>query len=232
MGHMNQRFQNIRSTSKPPITSDIEYVTVTPAGLGKKSILSMQSWSTRDKLYTDLTRKFPVSSSKGKWYVMVCYVFDYNYVKVVPMNSRSALEWVKAYDQIHQELTSKGFKPKPQTLDKEASTALKNCLTTNDVEYQLAPPPCHHRNADERVIQTSIEYFVAGLSSVDPNFPLHWWDRLLTQAEITLNLLRTSRQHPQLSAAAHFHGVVDYNKTYFAPPVCKIIAHAPHGQHG
>jgi hypothetical protein len=66
---------------------------------------------------------------------MVCYVFDCNYVKVVPMKSRSALEWVKAYDHIHQELTAKGFKPKLQTLDNEASTALKNFFTTN-----AAPP--------------------------------------------------------------------------------------------
>jgi hypothetical protein len=56
-----------------------------------------------------------------------------------------------------------------------------------------------------------------------------------------LNLLRTSRLHPQFSAAAHFHDLVYYNKTAFAPPGCKIIAHekpgkrrtwAPHGQHG
>jgi hypothetical protein len=82
---------------------------------------------------------------------------------------------------------------------------------------------------------------VAGLSSVDPAFPLHLWDRLLPQAEITLNLLRTSRLHPQLSAAAQFHGLVDYKKTAFAPPGCKIIAHekpgkrrtwATHGQPG
>jgi hypothetical protein len=70
---------------------------------------------------------------------------------------------------------------------------------------------------------------------------MHLWDRLLPQAEITLNLLRTSRLHPQLSAAAHYHGLVDYNKTAFAPPGFKIIAHekpgkrrtwATHGQHG
>jgi hypothetical protein len=76
---------------------------------------------------------------------------------------------------------------------------------------------------------------VAGLSSVDPAFPFHLWYRLLPHAEITLKL------HPQLSAAAHFHGLVDYNKTAFALPGCKIIAHekpgkrrtwAPHGQHG
>jgi hypothetical protein len=63
----------------------------------------------------------------------------------------------------------------------------------------------------------------------------------LPQAEITLNLLQTSRLHQQLSAAAHFHGLVDYNKTSFARPGCKIIAHekpakrrtwAHHGQHG
>jgi hypothetical protein len=63
----------------------------------------------------------------------------------------------------------------------------------------------------------------------------------LPQAEIKLILLLTSRLHPQLSAAAHYHGLVDYNKTAFSPPGCKIIAHekpgkrrtwAPHGQHG
>jgi hypothetical protein len=95
---------------------------------------------------------------------------------------------------------------------------LKHFFTTNDVEFQLVPPHCHRRNAAERAIQTFKEHFVAGLSSVDPSFPLHLWDRLLPQAEITLNLLRSSRLHPQLSAAAHFHGIMDYNKTSFAPP--------------
>jgi hypothetical protein len=63
----------------------------------------------------------------------------------------------------------------------------------------------------------------------------------LPQAELTLNLPRTFRQHPQLSATAHYHGMVDYNKTAFAPPGCNITAHekpskrrtwAPNGQHG
>jgi hypothetical protein len=105
----------------------------------------------------------------------------------------------------------------------------------------LPPPLCYRRNAAERAIRTFKEHFVAGMYSVDPTFPLHLWDRLFPQAEITLNLLRTSRLHPQLSAAAHFHGLIDYNKKYFAPPGCKIIAHEkpakrrtwePHGQHG
>jgi hypothetical protein len=109
------------------------------------------------------------------------------------------------------------------------------------VEYQLVPLHCHRRNTAERAIHTFKEPFVAGLASVDPDYPLHLWDRLFPQAEMTLNLLRTSRQHPQLSAAAHYHGLIDYNKTDFTPPGCRIIAHeeppkrrtwSPHGQHG
>jgi hypothetical protein len=217
-GHMNQRRQNIRSTSKTPIKSDIEYFTTTNTSSGTKTHLVYAVLVDQGKLYMDLTGKFPLRSSKGNSYVMVCYVFDCNFVKVVPMKSRSASERVKAYDHIHQELTAKGFKPKLQTLDNKASAALKNFFTTNDVEYQLVPPHCHRRNATERAIRTFKEHFVAGLSSVDPTFPLHLWDILLPQAEITLNLLPTSRLHPQLSAAAHFHGLVDNNKTSFAPP--------------
>jgi hypothetical protein len=211
MSHMNQRRQNIRSASKAPIADQ-----PTPdTDLGTKTHLVYAVAVDQRQLYTDLTGKFPVRSSKGNSYVMVCYVYDCNYVKVIPMKFRSASEWVKAYDTIHQELTVKGFKPKLQTLDNEASAALKHFFTANDVDYQLVPPHCHRCNAAERAIQTFKEHFVTGLSSVDPTFPLHLWDRLLPQAEITLNLLQTSRLHPQLSAAAHFHGLVDYKKQLF-----------------
>jgi hypothetical protein len=125
---------------------------------------------------------------------------------------------MKSRSSVNQELTVKGFKPKLQTLDNEASAALNNFFTVNDIAYHLVPPHCHRRNAAERAIRTFKDHFVAGISSVDPAFPLHLCDRLLPQAEITLNLLRTSRLHPQLSASAHFHGLVDYNKTAFAPP--------------
>jgi hypothetical protein len=102
MGHMNQRCQHIRSTSKPPITSDIEDITATNTNLGTKTYLVYAILVDQGQLYTDLTGKFLVRSSKGNSYAMVCYVFDCNYVKVSPTKSRSALEWVKAYDHIHQ----------------------------------------------------------------------------------------------------------------------------------
>jgi hypothetical protein len=96
-------------------------------------------------------------------------------------------------------LTSRGFKTKIQTLDNEASAALKSFFTKNDVEYQLVTQHCQRRNTAEHAIRTFKEHFVSGLESVDPDFPLHLWDRILPQEDMTLNLLRKSRQHPHLS---------------------------------
>jgi hypothetical protein len=94
---------------------------------------------------------------------MVCYVYDCNYVKVIPMKSRSASERVKAYDTIHQELTVKGFKPKLQTLDNEALAALKIFFTANDVDYQLVPPHCHHSE------ETSVKvHYVSNATRIIP----------------------------------------------------------------
>jgi hypothetical protein len=143
---------------------------------------------------------------------------------MIEIKLRSASEWLKSYGGIYQELTSKGFKPKLQTLDNEAYTALEFFFTENDVEYQLVQPHCHRCNAAECAIRTFKEHFVSGLASEVPYLPLHFRDHLLLQAEMTLNLLRISRQDPQLSAAAHYCGMIDYNKM-FAPPGCNIIAH-------
>jgi hypothetical protein len=122
-------------------------------------------------------------------------------------------------------MTSKGFKPKLQTMDNEAFAAHKKYFAEKEMNYQMAPPHCHRTNAAERAIINFKEHFIAGLATVDLDFPVHLWDRLLPQAEITLNILRESRSHPQLYAAAHYHGLLDYNKTAFGPPGCNIVAH-------
>jgi hypothetical protein len=225
MGHMNQKQPNISSTSRVfAITSYLEDATVTPSGNGAKNKLVYAAVIDRGQLYISLAGRFPQRSSKVKWYAMVVYSFDCNYIKTVAMKSKSASEWLKSFFGIFQDLTSRGFKPKLQTMENEASAALKSNFTENDMTYQLVSPHCHMRKAAESAIRTFKEHFVAGLSSVDPDIPMHLWYRLLSQAEITFNLLRTSRLHPYLSAAAHFYVLIDYNKTVFAPPGCNIIA--------
>jgi hypothetical protein len=53
MGHMNQHCQHKRSTSKTPITSDMEDEEVTPTGLGSKTHLVDAVVVDQCQLYTD-----------------------------------------------------------------------------------------------------------------------------------------------------------------------------------
>jgi hypothetical protein len=68
MGHMNQLRQNIRSTSKAPTERQLPPDT----DLGTNTHLVYAVVVDQDQLYTDLTGKFPVRSSKGNSYVMLC----------------------------------------------------------------------------------------------------------------------------------------------------------------
>jgi hypothetical protein len=70
---------------------------------------------------------------------------------------------------------------------------------------------------------------------------MHLWDRILPQAILTFNMLRTSRINPKISAATHSNGEYEYNRAPMAPPGTIIIAHetpnrrrtwAPLGQYG
>jgi hypothetical protein len=126
-------------------------------------------------------------------------------------------------------------------LDNEASKLLKTYLHQQDITFQLVPPYIHRRNAAERAIRSFKDDLIAGLCSTDTSFPMHLWDRLLPQAVITLNMLRTSRINPKLPAATHIYGQYYFNRAPMAPPGTRIKAHetpnkrrtwAPHGQDG
>jgi hypothetical protein len=110
-------------------------------------------------------------------------------------------------------------------LDNESSLALRNYLTKKGIDYQLAPPHIHQMNNDERAIQTFKNHFISGLFSVDPNFLLKLWYKLLPQATITLNLLRKSRINSRMPAYAQLNGHFDFNRTPLAPPEIRVIAH-------
>jgi hypothetical protein len=93
------------------------------------------------------------------------------------------------FELLIQSLIIRGLKPNLQRLDNAAYLAIRNYLTKQGTDYQLAPPHIHRRNNSEMVIQTFKNHLIAGLCSFDPNLPLKLWDKLLPQATITLHLL-------------------------------------------
>jgi hypothetical protein len=165
MGHMNQKRQNIRSTKENIHESDDE--DITPQGSGEKSHLVFAVVHAQSQIYTNLTGTLPTRSSKGKNVLMICYSYDANYIKPIAMKSKSGAEWVRAFDILFDEMTAKGFKPKLQTMDNEASALLKKYSTEKEMNYQLVPPHCHRTNAAKRAIRTFKEHFKSGLATVD-----------------------------------------------------------------
>jgi hypothetical protein len=81
---------------------------------------------------------------------------------------------------------------------------------------------------------------IAGLCSTYKAFQMHIWNRLLPHAVITLNMLRTSRMNPKLSASTHLDGQYDNNRSPMAPTGTRVVAReknlrrtwACHGQDG
>ena len=80
---------------------------------------------------------------------------------------------------------------------------------------ELVPPGCHQRNAAEVAIQNFKTHFLSVMAGVADDFPMNLWDRLLPQAEITLNLLLQSNATPTVLAYAHLSGPFDYNKCHW-----------------
>ena len=141
---------------------------------------------------------------------------DSNSILVIALKNKTGAEIKRGWTSIHERLSRGGNKPKMYILDNEASADLKKGLKKYGLEYQLVSPHVHRRNAAERAIRAFKNHFFAFLATYDPDFPVSEWDRLLFQAELTLNVLRSSRVNPKL---------YDFNKTPLAPPGTKVIVH-------
>ena len=231
-GHLDQSRKNQASTKT---ANSEEPWAATPAikdGVRTNHVYAtyLEVDKLKGEIHTDLTGRFPVTSSRGNKYIFVLYDYDSNAILVEPLQNRSGLSIVNAYTNLLDRLKKAGLKPKLQKLDNEASQALRDYMHEQDIDFQLAPPHCHRRNAAERAIRTYKNHLIAGLATTDPEFPLRLWCRLLRQSEITLNLLRPSRINPKLSAYAQIEGNFDFNRTPLAPPGTRVVAHEKPGQ--
>ncbi|ACI66000.1 predicted protein [Phaeodactylum tricornutum CCAP 1055/1] len=222
-GHLDQQRANLRSTKPSPVRSPA--ATVAPHAnsahdsptVARTHHVFVAHQRVTGQIYTDQPCRFLTPSSAGHTDMLVLYNYDSNAIHVKLMKSKSGPEILAAY--------------KP----------LQTFMTSGHIDFQLAPPHLHRRNAAKRAIRTFKNHFIAGLCSTNPDSPLHLWDRLIPHALLTLNLLRTSRINPKLSAQAQFRGAFDYNCTPLAPPGTRFLVHvkpairetwAPHAVEG
>ena len=237
-GHLDQERKNLQSTREhskdfPPqkISNKTYNIFVTIATPN----------DSNNKTYSDQTGKFPHMSSRGAQYLFIMYDYDSNTILMQTLKNRQAKEISDAFKNAYRRLTKHGHEVSLFVLDNECSAELKSTISNLQVTLQLVPPHQHRRNAAERAIRTGKNHLLAGLATCDPDFPIAEWDRLIFQCELTLNLLRTSRVNPTLSAHAYINGNFDFNCTPLAPPGTKVVFHSKptkraswafHGQEG
>jgi hypothetical protein len=86
----------------------------------------------------DQTGRFPVASNWGHAYVVIFYIFDANYIRLVPIKNRSKEELLQVYHETYDWLVQRGFNPQLYKLDNEIRP-----LPT--YSPPVHPPPNMHR---------------------------------------------------------------------------------------
>jgi hypothetical protein len=163
-------------------------------------------------IYVDFTSKFPIRSVDGMTAIFILYDWTTNAILATPVKDGKSDTTIAVFEKQIQYLTKRGFKPTLNIINNVATKTIQTYLEANDIRIQLVEPNNHRVNAAERAIQTFKNHMLAGLSTCDEKFPSLLWDRIVPQAQDSLNMLRTSRAHPKLSSYHVLEGAHNFNR--------------------
>ena len=227
-GHLNRTRKGLRSTTKGiktktesgatdfnPKQEDIEEVQ-----LFIGATIGEQNTGT---VYTDQTGNFPVRSFQGNKCQFVAYDYRSNAILVRPLKDQTDKSLLEAFEDVYEYLTTRGFKPRLNVMDNQCSKTIQKFIESSKAKIQLVNPDDHRVNAAERAIQTWKNHWLAGMGTLDPNCPIQLWCQFIEQGQDTLNMLRTSRVNPCLSAYAILDGQFEFDRTPLAPVGTKAL---------
>ena len=82
------------------------------------------------------------------------YHYETNAIFAIPIAGLDNVSIFEAYKQKFDELIAKGFKPKINIMDNQATKHIKKFLMDEQCKLQLVEPHNHRINAAKRAIQT------------------------------------------------------------------------------
>ena len=141
----------------------------------QENLVCMQPINVSGQIFTDQTGRFPRVSIRGNKSVMVLYDYDNNVILAEPLKINTTSELVRSQTRLRQYLLDRGLKPKALHIDNDCPEAFQRFFIANNIYFQLCPPNYHRTNQSDKAIDTCKLHFLAGLSGVEPNFPLHLW---------------------------------------------------------
>jgi hypothetical protein len=115
-----------------------------------------------------------------------------NYVHLELLHDRTKGEYLRAYKAMYAFFADRGKAPTLQILDNETSGELVTFLQhTANADIQYVPPANHRQNKAERAIRAAKNCIIFMPTTTDPSFPaMLLFDKVTTQAELVINLLR------------------------------------------
>jgi hypothetical protein len=185
----------------------------------------MQIYAINGVISSDQIGRFPITSNRGNAYVVVFYIYDANYIRLIPIKSRSKEELLHAYHEVYEWLLVRGFKPLLHKMDNETSHEVKKIIQGQQTRLQYTPPDMHRTNPAERAIRTRKNHFLSGIAGLPKSFPIANWCGLTEQCDATLNMLRPCRQNPLLSAHEALEGSFSFDATPMAPLGTEVLVH-------
>jgi hypothetical protein len=211
MGHLTQVQKGLQSTKWATATNALLAANATSNMLPSDELMDAMTAPTNQvrfwvvplaTLFTDNFGRFPIRARSGNQYIMMAYHNTKNIILVQPFALKTNNHRIPAINAIMKRFKVRGITVDSQVMDNKASEAyLDNIAEVWKCTYQKVPPDMHHRNKAERAIGTFKAHFLSILASVEQSFPLKCWDLLLPHAEITVNLLWQSLQHPHSISA-------------------------------
>jgi hypothetical protein len=176
-------------------------------------------------VYNDLTGSFPFILLDGSVCFFVMYHYEANAILAKPISGLDDISIFNTYKMQFEDLTSKGFKPKINIMDNQATKHIKAFLSEQQCKLHLIELHNHRMNAAERAIQTFKDAFIAVLATTNSDFPLQLWDKIIPQVQDTPNLMQASRTNPAISAYKALNRLYDWNQYPLAPLGCKAVVY-------
>jgi hypothetical protein len=100
-------------------------------------------------VYNDLTGNFPFMSIDGSVCFFVLYHYELNAILVKAIANVDDHSIFEAYKEVFETLEAKGYKPKMNVMDNQATKYIKKFLTKKECELQVVEPHNHRVNAAE-----------------------------------------------------------------------------------
>ena len=110
--------------------------------------------------------------------MVVFYEFKKNAIKLVTNKHLTQGDHLRAYTEVYDYLTTRGYKPRLHTQDNETPKEVELFIEKQREKYQYTAPQMHRTNNAEKVVQTWKNNFKAGLASLPKYFPITNWCQL------------------------------------------------------